>query len=273
MNELVQLPISDDLYDMLTLDAIEAYRGRKDFLAYQYNGVNVPRVTKILDDCMNREYLIMWAVNLGKYGYLNEKDFATSVGSKVHEMIEHFLQTGEDLDIEYKKAPKQAPVINRAYNNFKRWYTKLINDGNKFELIGLEIPLICPFYAGTCDCICKINGAIYILDFKTSKKISYEYFIQICAYKWMIDNGFLLEYNIKHIDGVGIIRVDKESHEYEDLFLNEFNIEQNKIINDYIKGFFSILNTYYNKLNMEYIFSQYKKKYPGLNEIISVVED
>ena len=50
--------------------------------------------------------------------------------------------------------------------------------------------------------------AIYIIDFKTSKQISYEYIIQTCAYMWLINNGFFPE--ISHIDGVGIIRVDKE---------------------------------------------------------------
>lgn len=255
----------DNLDDLLELEAIEHERTKEVFSTYTYNGIQIPRVTKIIDSVMNREYLITWALGLGKYGYYNEKDFATSVGQKVHDLIEYYLQNGyKDKDVDYyRKSPRQAPVIERAYNNFKDWFEHLINTGNKFELIGLEIPVSCPYYAGTIDCICRINGVTYILDFKTSKKISYEYILQVCAYKWIIDHGFMPEYNF-HIDGIGIIRVDKEICRNEDLFLNTFIPEQNHIIESFTLGFGSILSTFYQKINMEYEFNKYKKSYPGL---------
>ena len=82
---------------------------------------------------------------------------------------------------------------------------------------------------------------------------------------WTINNGYT---DLPHISGIGIIRVSKESTFFEDLFLNEFIPEQNKILNDYIRGFGALLNAYYEKINMEYQFNQYKKSYPGLFEII-----
>ena len=267
--EIKQLPVNDNLYDMLLLDSVESVRHREDFSVYSYNDIPVPRVTKILDSCINKDFLIIWAAKLGYYKYLNEKDFATSIGSKVHEMIEHFLHTGEDLDISYKKAPKQAPIIDTAYNNFKNWFYYLQSLNCKFELIDTEISLSCPYYGGTLDCLCKINNAVYILDFKTSKKISYDYIMQVIAYKWMVDNGYLdPKYNINHIDGVGIIRVDKEQNKFEDLFLNEFDQYGKSMIDVYTKGFGSVLSSYYSKINMEYTFSNYKKHYVGIESII-----
>lgn len=259
------------LQDLLESEAIEYARIKDNFSIYEYNGVPVPRVTKIIDDTFNREYLIQWAISFNnRYLYLNARDQILSIGTKTHEMIEKFLETGEEQEAPYKKAPKQAPAIERAYNNFRNWYDHLINTGNKFELIGLEIPVVNPYYGGCIDCIAKINNAYYILDFKTSKKISYEYILQTCAYMWTINNGFCPE--LPHISGIGIIRVDKESDRYEDLFLNEFIPEQNMMLNDYIRGFGSILRTYYEKLNMEYMFNQYKKSYPGLLKVIKTID-
>ena len=267
------MDINNEIYDLVQLEAVEKARiKRKDFNIYKYNDeIPVPRVTKIIADCMNTEWLIKWASELGWYGYLREKDFATSVGSQVHEMVEYFLRTGEDMVIGVKESSKAGYAINKAYGNFKRWYNDLLAHRNKIEILGLEVPIITPFYAGTLDLICKINSAVYILDIKTSKKISYDYLIQVAAYKWAVDNGYC---EIKtHVDGVGIIRIDKESDYYEDLVLNEFNPYQNQIIEYYTKGFFSILSTYYNKINMEYNFRQYFKQYPGLNNVINNIID
>ena len=259
MSNINRYTLIDNVEELLDLESIENERTKESFSSYLYNDIPVPRVTRIIDSVMNREFLISWALGLGKYGYYNERDFATSVGSKVHEMIEFFLKFGTDKEVDYyKRSPKQAPVVERAYNNFKDWYDHLINTGsNKFELIGLEIPVSCPYYAGTLDCLAKINNAVYLLDFKTSKKISYEYIIQVCAYKWIIDNGYIN--NLPHVDGIGIIRVDKEINRYEDLFLNTFIPEQNMMINSFTNGFLSMLYTFYQKINMEYIFNKYKK--------------
>lgn len=267
MIDINQFTLIDNLDELIDFESVEHERTKDAFSSYLYNDIPVPRVTKIIDNVMNREFLISWALGLGKYGYYNEKDFATSVGSKVHDMIEYFLKFGSDKEVDYyKRSPKQAPVVERAYNNFKDWYEHLINTGNTFELIGLEIPVSCPYYAGTLDCLARINGAVYLLDFKTSKKISYEYIIQVCAYKWVLDNGFIKD--LPHIDGIGIIRVDKEINRYEDLFLNTFIPDQNWIIDVFTRGFSSILYTYYNKINMEFLFNQYKKSYPGLINVI-----
>lgn len=265
MNDIKLLP-STDISDLLESEAIENARSRDTFAIYEYNGVKVPRVTKIIDDLFSKEFLVTWALSFrNRYEYLNAKKQATDVGSEVHLMIDEYLKTGEYQEANFKKAPTRAPISQLAFDNFVNWHKHLINTGNTFELLGLEVPVVNPFYGGCIDCIAKINNAVYILDFKTSKKISYEYMLQVCAYMWTINTGYT---NLPHIDGIGIIRVDKESDRYEDLFLNTFDPVQNAVINEYIRGFGALLNAYYEKINMEYTFNQYKKNYPGLLKII-----
>lgn len=262
-----------EIYDLLESDALDNARLSKDaFSVYNFEGRPVPRVTKIIDDVMNRDYLIRWAMSFRNYNiYLGQKDFITSVGTHVHEMIEHFLLTGLDKDISYKKAPRQAPLIDRAYNNFKAWYDNLINSGYTMEIIDIEKPLFCPFYAGTCDCICKINGVYYIIDFKTSKKISYEYLLQLAAYTWIVNNGYT-EYDFK-IGGIGVIRVDKEKNQFEDLFLTSYNPTHNILINKYIDGFFAILKAYYYKIELEYDYNKYHRYYKGLISVLDEIDN
>ncbi len=263
---------SYNIDDLMESEAIENARTKDSFSTYEYNGVKVPRVTKIIDESMNREYLVNWAISFGnKYAYFNERDRILDIGTKSHNMIEEFLRTGIEQEAPYKRAPKQAPVIERVYNNFRRWYDNLVSHGNAIEILGLEVPVVNPYYGGCIDCIAKINNAYYILDFKTSKKISYEYILQTCAYMWTINNGYCPE--LPHINGIGIIRCDKESNTFEDLFLNEFNPYQYNLICQYMRGFGSILGTYYEKLNMEYQFNKYKKSYVGLLEVVNQKEE
>ena len=123
----------NDLYDILESEALDNARMKNmAFSVYNYEGSPVPRVTKVIDDVMNREYLIKWAMSFKNYNiYLGEKDFITSIGTHVHELIEHLLMTGTDKDISYKRMPKQSPLIERAYENFKLWYNTLFNGRNE----------------------------------------------------------------------------------------------------------------------------------------------
>ena len=125
------------------------------------------------------------------------------------------------------------------------------------EVVGVEIPVTCPWYGGTIDAIVKINGAYYIIDFKTSKNISFNYLVQVSAYMWIINNGY--SPNLPMIDGIGIIRVDKSCYgRYEDLFLNNFVTAQRLSIEEYQRTFAAYVNSYYRSLNAEYMTDIYK---------------
>lgn len=263
--------IQEQLEYLLDLDSIgRARKYRKSEFTYEYNGINVPRTTKIIDSVMNRDYLIKFACGFNNYyEYRKYIDNILTIGSLVHEYIDFFLQEKKDPLIECGDDIRK--YIYTAYNNFKSWYTNLLNTGNTFELIGLEVQVVNPIYGSTIDCLCKINNAVYLLDFKTSKKITYDYIIQTIFYMNAINAGYCKL--VSHIDGIGIIRVDKEAELYEDLFLNDFNTEGHRMIEYYTSGAMSILSTYYNKINMEYTFNQYKKNYTDIDNVINNLVD
>ena len=112
---------------------------------------------------------------------------------------------------------------------------------------------------GTIDGIVKINGAYYIIDFKTSKKISLEHVLQTSAYMWAINSGYTA---LPHINGIGIIRVDKAmEHTFDDLFLTETNPEQALYINQFQRCFCSLVDSYYRSVYSENLFKVYNDNY------------
>ena len=163
--------------------------------------------------------------------------------------------------------------VSIAFNNFKEWVENLSNHGYFIsDIIATEKQITCPYFGGTVDCIFRINGKVYIVDFKTSKKISPEYLLQVCAYMWVCNSGYVP--NIPRIDGVGIIRVDKESkHKYEDLFLNNDIPFQSEIINRYISDFGIILHSYYTMLSIEKEFPSIKKSVNNTYNVLGGVYD
>lgn len=82
------LPIPEELYNLFLLDELDF---QKD-TPYTYNGtIHVPRVSIILKECISKEYLINWAARIGKQQYAIERNKATTIGTRVHEMIENYL--------------------------------------------------------------------------------------------------------------------------------------------------------------------------------------
>lgn len=256
MNDIIEykVPTLEDIFDL----DLKEYRDA-NYDKYEYNGIKVPRVTNIIKECIYKEYLIIWAARIGISKYYEEQRLSLNIGTVTHEMIENFLLYGTDLEVK-----NNLSVTNQrasvAYYNFKLWIEKMNSLGYNIKIIAIEKAIVCPYYGGTIDCIMSINGAIYIVDFKTSKQISYEYFIQTCAYMWAVNNGYFE--GISHIDGVGIIRIDKfVKGSFEDVFLNGFIPDQKVIIDHFTLGFGSILSSYYNNINMQIQYDKYLKIY------------
>ena len=261
LNQYPEIEIPHDLHDIFLLDNITDDYREKHFNYYDYQNIGVPRVSNILDRCINKEFLINWAIKLGLKRYMFEKNKATTIGSRTHELIEEYLLKGTFSDrVMYKTPPSMKKNVNIAFDNFKYWLNNMINHGIFIsDIICIEKVISCPYFGGTVDCICRINGKVYLIDFKTSKRISIEYLMQVCAYTWIINSGYMP--NLPKIDGVGIIRVDKESrHKYEDLFLS-FDIPfQAQIINNYISNFGVLVQWFYTLLSMEAGFGKVKKE-------------
>lgn len=258
-------PETTEIREIYSMDYVtEEYR-KNHFKTYSFKGIPVPRVSNILSECINKEFLVKWAASIGTEEMDRIRDRATTIGSVVHEMIETHLCNPKALSslnkIKLNVAEEYKLPIITAYNNFIAWENNLHSMGYRIEeIIGVEIPVVCPYYGGTVDCIMRINGAYYIVDFKTSKSISYEYILQTIAYLWAINSGYSRK-NIS-VDGIGIIRIDKEKeNKFEDYFLNLEIPSQCRILEIFADGFFALLNSYYNLINVKGAYYDYKKQY------------
>ena len=246
--------------DILELDGIE--EARVDWLQYTNRDVAVPRVSHILRQCRDSDGLIQWAANIGRRKYDYYRDKALNIGTLVHEIIDEYLIARYNNHTEYTvdyaniEEDYRSSVYN-CFENFKLWESNLNKNGFFVEeVVGLEIPVTCPWYGGTIDGIVKINGAYYIIDFKTSKKISPEYLLQTSAYMWIINNRYVDGLPI--INGIGIIRVDKQKYGViNDLFISNFTAEQSAMITNYQKCFMSYVDSFYRTINTDYITENY----------------
>tara|TARA_B100000927_G_C16462904_1_gene468585 strand:- start:1288 stop:1959 length:672 start_codon:yes stop_codon:yes gene_type:complete len=148
----------------------------------QYVGddnVPVPSVTTVLDKTSDKTALIAWRKRVGEEEANRVSKESAGLGTKVHNAIEkHIL--GETVEFGNNMVSVMAKemsdlVINEGFTNID-------------EVWGTEIGLIAPgLYAGTTDCVGMHKGEEAIIDFKTSKKIKKEewiedYYLQCCAY-------------------------------------------------------------------------------------------
>ena len=250
--------------ELIKLAGIE--EERKEWSHYKYNDIPVPRVSHILSQCSDNDYLIQWAANIGRRKYDAIREKALTVGTIVHEMVDEYLlikykdkrsyvANYDEVDPDYRTA------VYNAFENFKLWETRLNSFGIQIDdIYGFEIPIITPWYGGTIDAIFKINGIWYLIDFKTSKQIDESYILQTAAYLYGIDNGFLP--GAPEIGGIGIIRMDKTNYGViSDLFLNKSDAYQMDIILKAQECFKSYLNAYYRTINHVYNIQSYNRIY------------
>jgi|TARA_B110000259_G_scaffold115084_2_gene131078 CRISPR/Cas system-associated exonuclease Cas4 (RecB family) len=160
-----------------TLERITTKEGRR------YVGddnVPVPSVTTVLDKTSDKTALIAWRKRVGDAEANRVSTESAGLGTKVHNALEKFILE-EDYEI---KGNNFVSILARDMTNL------MINEGfgDVSEVWGTEVGLIAPgLYAGTTDCVGIHGGEEAIIDFKTSKKIKKEawvqdYYLQCCAY-------------------------------------------------------------------------------------------
>ncbi len=191
------------------------------------DGTKVPGVTTVLS-VLNKPALVKWANNLGLQGIDSNKfrDKMADIGTLAHLMILNYFK---DIEGDYSEYSKDD--IDKAENCLISFYSWVKE--NKVEPIDIEIPLISKRfgYGGTIDLYCKLNGIATLVDFKTSKAIYEEMFIQVAAY-WQI----LVE-SKRHITQARILRIGRdESEGFEDHNITDIDL--------YWQIFYHALNIY-----------------------------
>lgn len=131
---------------------------------------------------------------------------AANLGSGIHKAIEMYLN-------------EQPHVIEDAtqrkcFDAFVCWKNQYA-----FEKIETELKVKSEKgYAGTFDLECKLDGMLYIIDLKTSKRIYPDHLLQLAAYR-----SAYAEMTKKDIQGMGVLRLDKQTGLYE---FREYNHEE-----------------------------------------------
>ena len=153
------------------------------------NGQQIDRVSleRIIDKAKNKAEEI-------------KKD-AGLVGTVVHGLIEDFLKG--------KEIPNQSdPAVNNCWNLFLDWWNT-----QEYKVVELEKKIFSKKYnyAGTLDLILKDKkGNLVLADIKTSNHISFDYALQLNAYR----KAYEEETNLKISKGL-IIRLPKKDGKIE----------------------------------------------------------
>lgn len=126
---------------------------------------------------------------------------ATDIGGELHDWAEHHFNS----DMEDKGEPKNES-LKRAARALLKWEQK-----HDIEVIDTERKVFSKkhWYAGTLDLVAKIDGKLTVLDFKTSKSIYNNYYMQVAAYAQAYKEEF------EQPEQTAILRVDKNNGEFE----------------------------------------------------------
>lgn len=215
---------------------------------YNYQGNNIPRVTEILSAMLHEDKLMDWANNAGfrRLKYRDLLEVAAEKGTYTHLFIEKFFKN-EPIDLE-----NSMIAVKNAFGAFLNWYDTI---KDTTTLLYSEKRLLCPYFGGTADIILerKINNKSYIIlgDFKTSNSIHYNYFLQLSAYKFILEN-----YENINIDGCFILQLNKLHPTYREYTL-DFSIDEHKLfIDECTETFLSLVYAYYNRLNITVKFEK-----------------
>ncbi len=232
---------------------------------YSVNGKTVYGVTSITG-IIDKPALKYWAVNMGieylkknlKPGIaLDEIEISTlleetksahkkrlskagDIGTQIHEWLEKYVKAVLDK----KEIPKR-PInkeMQKAIDGFFKWAKE-----NKVKLISSEQKIYSKkyHYAGTFDLLAEVNGKKTIVDFKTSKAIYPEMFLQASAYLQAKEE----ELGEQIDGGVMILRLSKENKE-----ITPFEVQSvdRKEVDNLIKVFRCCLGVYtWQKINQK----------------------
>lgn len=211
---------------------------------YEYNGRSVPRVTSIISSISTSNGLMYWANSLGfkNQSYSKTIKKAADIGTQCHNSIDLFL----DNNYEYEPPYDIYPAARFGYESFLKWWNDIHAGVNKIEVIYHEFSLACKYFGGTLDGLYRINGKIYLIDYKTSNHITYRYCLQLAAYRYMLREELGIE-----IDGCIILQLSKNDISYNEFVLNLSDPDQLSYMNQCEHAFLSITYAYYNIMNVE----------------------
>lgn len=257
---------SEDLLIDLELTGIKEMLSKELEGGYQYSNTYVPRVSELIRTTIFDDDKFNFALSNLKSKYEEIITKALQTGIVTHAMIEDYLIEGSRKDtINYmgKYPLAEIPKVLNCFNNFLGWFKYLKDMGLQFEVLKIEEKITCPWYGGTCDMIASItypNGIkrTYVFDFKSSRKLSFEYYLQTMLYlKALNYNKAYTGSDLPFIDGIAVLRLDKTNPVFEYIVLDkDINID---FLNHLDQACNSIIDWYYYLKSTQYYFKQFTK--------------
>lgn len=182
-------------------------------------GDKLPSVTTILGRFKDSGPLLHWAFGQGKAAERGEirrlydkRDEAAEIGTVAHDMAEAHIHKIDPMAClrDSGLVEDHAHTALQAFEMFERW-EQIAN----VEWTHTEVPVVSERLqvGGTIDAVANVAGKLCIVDFKTSKGIYSDYFIQVAAYASMWEEMFH-----EPIQEIHILRFGKNRPDFEHQF-------------------------------------------------------
>ena len=142
-------------------------------------------VTSVLADKLDKTALIEWKKKVGEAEAERISNQAKNRGTAIHTLAEHYV-LNDDM----------APIFRKAMPNNIDTFKGIaeVLDERVDNIFGVELALYSKALgcAGRTDCVAQFDGVNSVIDFKTSRKLKREewiesYFLQSTVYSMMFE--------------------------------------------------------------------------------------
>lgn len=158
-------------------------------------------------------------VDGAKKAHTQRKEGAADMGTYVHNWIEDYVN-GQNPELPVN------PTLRGVLNDFIEWHNRV-----RPEVIYAERMMCSPTHklAGTPDLICRVDGELTIMDWKTGSGIYPEMFMQMAAYAMMYEEEFGEKVKRLHVVNASIKnmfkdRVETDVDKYQEAYLQAFKL-------------------------------------------------
>jgi genome maintenance exonuclease 1 len=189
------------------------------------DGTKLKSVTTILSEKLDNTALLEWRKRVGEEEANRISVQSTRRGNSIHKMAERYVLNEENI---YRN---EMPINVESFQPIKSALDEHVDN-----ILGVELPLCSKALgcAGRTDLVAEYDGKVSIIDFKTSKKLKKEdwiesYFLQSTVYSMMFERI----YSISVPQIVIILTVDNEKTP------QTFVMERSKYVNRVIELFTS----------------------------------
>jgi len=173
---------------------------------YVVNGQYMPSVTWILNSYPKGIEFYKWLASKGWDEAQVIKEEAGDRGNKIHNAISDILGGYEvRIDSKFKNSKGELEELTgdecEAILSFLKW-----KEESKAETIAYDVTVYSEKhgFAGTLDYLCRIDGKVFVVDFKTGQTNYDSYALQVSAYKEALREGRVLISNFDEKEDIGL---------------------------------------------------------------------